>query len=93
MPAKRNTSALKSGLEERAAQRKRKRIMQRGAAIAHNCERGQLVAWFAKQPTQSLQEFKRAIEAARLSRKRRNMKIARAAYLRNREKEKQNLAQ
>ena len=69
MPSKKqNPSLRKEGLAQRAAKRKHERSLKRGVALAHNCERGQLIAWFSKQPTQSLREFKRAIDAARLTR-------------------------
>jgi hypothetical protein len=93
MPAKRNAHALRGGLAERAAQRKHERALKAGAAHAHNCERGQLIAWFAKQPTQSLREFKHAIEAARLERKKRKLRVARRNYLSNKKQAQQNLAQ
>ena len=63
-------------LLKRAAQNRKERALKRGALLAHNCERGQLIAWFAKQPTRSLREFKRAIDAARLTRLQRSMKNA-----------------
>lgn len=63
-------------LSKRAAQNRKERALKQGRVLAHNCERGQLIAWFAKQPTRSLREFKRAIDAARLTRLQRSMKNA-----------------
>lgn len=63
-------------LLKRAAQNRKERALKQGRVLAHNCERGQLIAWFAKQPTRSLREFKRAIDAARLTRLQRSMKHA-----------------
>lgn len=63
-------------LLKRAAQNRKERALKQGRVLAHNCERGQLIAWFAKQPTRSLREFKRAIDAARLTRLQRSMKYA-----------------
>lgn len=64
------------GLAERAAQRRKARYRAIGKRSwetrSEHDERTQLLAWFAMQPTQSLREFKRAIEAARLARKLRN---------------------
>ena len=63
-------------LLKRAAQNRKERALKQGRVLAHNCERGQLIAWFAKQPTRSLREFKRAIDATRLTRLQRSMKNA-----------------
>jgi hypothetical protein len=93
MPAQRNTNARKAGLAERAAQRKHERALKGGAVLAHNCERGQLIAWFAKQETQSLREFKHAIEAARMQREKRNKRVARRNYLNSKKQAERNLAQ
>lgn len=64
-------------MRQRAEQNRRERALKRGLLLAHNCERGKLLSWFAKQPTQSLLEFKRAIDAARLTRMQRRAKNAR----------------
>jgi hypothetical protein len=76
MSTQRNTEARKEALAQRAAQNRKERGLKQGRVLAHNCERGQLIAWFAKQPTRSLREFKRAIDAARLTRLQRSIKHA-----------------
>ncbi len=79
-------------LLERAARNRKDRALKRGAIRAYNCEHGQLVAWFAKQPTRSLREFKRAIDAARLTRRQRSMKNANKVRL-ARKRELKNLGE